>query len=163
MSVGEAVNPPRERWFLRLYPREWRARYGDELSELVGDRRLSLGSSLDLIAGAIDARFTKEKKMPSVLRTACLTRREPQTVADGFRGAGVMIGSSLIFLALGMLAKRGGYPDTAETLKGMSFPVSIVLMSHVMYQRKQSPIAKWIITGGTLALLTVISVVATKF
>lgn len=162
MNAGEAVHAPRSRWFLKLYPREWRERYGDELCELVGDRPTSLRTSMDLIAGAIDARFTKEKKMPSILRTACLTRNEPQTVADGIRGAGVMIGSTLIFLALGMIARRAGYPDTAETLKGMSFPVSIVLMSHVMYMRKQSPIAKWVITGGTLALLTVISFVATK-
>jgi hypothetical protein len=164
MSATEAsgAHAPRDRWFLKLYPRDWRARYGDELSAMVGDRPLSLPNAIDLIAGAIDARFTKEKKMPSVLRSACLTRTEPQTVADGLRGAGVMIGASLIFLALGMIAKREGYPDTAETLKGMSFPVSLVLMSHVMYMRKQSPIAKWIITGGSLALLTVISFVATK-
>ncbi|TAK12605.1 MAG: hypothetical protein EPO35_11230, partial [Acidobacteria bacterium] len=98
---------------MKLYPREWRERYGDELVELVGDRPLTIGGAVDLIAGAIDARFMKEKKMPSVLRTACLTRNEPQTVADGFRGAGVMIGGTLIFLALGMIAKRAGWLETA--------------------------------------------------
>ena len=147
---------------IRLYPREWRERYAEELSAMVGDRPLSLRISIDLIAGAIDARFTKEKTMPSILRTACLTRNEPQTVADGLRGAAMMIGGTVLFLALGMIAKRNGHLDTAETLKGMAFPVSLVLMSHVMYLRKQSPIAKWVITGGTLTILTIISFVATK-
>lgn len=54
-----------DRWFLKLYPREWRERYGDEFSAMVGDRRLSLENSIDLISGAIDARFTKGAKMPS--------------------------------------------------------------------------------------------------
>lgn len=152
----------KERWFLKLYPREWRERYGDELSAMVGDRRLSLGNSIDLIAGAIDARFTREKKMPSILRTACLTRREPQSIADGMKGAAVMIVSSLVFLAAGMIAKRNGWDQTGEFFKGLSFPFSLALMSHYMYLRKQSPIAKWIITGGTITFLVIISVVATK-
>lgn len=151
-----------DRWFLKLYPREWRERYGDELAAMVGERPLSLGSSLDLIAGAIDARFTKEKKMPSILRTACLTRNDPQTIADGMRGAAVMIVSSLVFLATGIVANRSGWHQSGEFFKGLSFPFSLALMSHYLYLRKQSPIAKWIITGGTLTFLVVISVVATK-
>ena len=162
MSVGEAVNPPRERWFLKLYPREWRERYGEELSAMVGDRPLSLGSSIDLIAGAIDARFTTEKKMPSILRSACLMRSEPQSIADGMRGAAVMIVSSLVFLAAGIAANRNGWHQTGEFFKGLSFPFSLALWSHYMYLRKQSPIAKWIITGGTITFLVIISVVATK-
>jgi len=163
MRAGEAVTPPRERWFLKLYPRDWRARYGDELLAVVGDGPLSLRTSIDLIAGAIDARVTEEKKMPSILKTACLTRNEPQTVADGVRGAGAMIGGTLIFLALGMIAKRVGWFDAAETLKGMAFPVSLVFMSHVMYLRRQSRAAKWTITGGTMTFLIVISLFATVF
>jgi hypothetical protein len=149
-------------WYLKLYPREWRARYGDELIELVGDRALSIGTAVNLIAGAIDARFTTEKKMPSILRTACLTRNDLTTTADGMRAAAVMIISSLAFLGAGMVANRSGWHQTSEFLKGLSFPFSLALMSHYLYLRKQSPIAKWIITGGTIAFLFIISVVATK-
>lgn len=164
MSVGEAVNPPRPRWFLKLYPREWRERYGDELLAMVGDRPLSLGSSIDLIAGAIDARFTKGTRMPSALKSACLARgerfarpNEPQTIADGMRGAAVMIISSLVMLAVGVVAKRNGWPQAGEFFEGVSFPFSLVLWSHYMYLRKQSPLAKWIITGGTVTFLVIIS------
>lgn len=158
MSAGEAVNPPRQRWFLKLYPRDWRERYGDELSAMVGDRRLSLGASFDLIAGAIDARFTKGTRMPSVLKSACLTRNEQPTTAESLRGAAMMIIGSVVLLALGTMAKRAGWPEMSEALTGMSFPVSLVLMTHVMYLRKQSIAVKCVITGGTLTFLIAISI-----
>ncbi len=158
MSAGEAVNPPRPRWFLKLYPREWRERYGDELSAMVGDRPLSLGASFDLIAGAIDARFAKGTQMPNVLKSACLTRNEQPTTAESLRGAATMIIGSLVLLGLGTMARRSGWPEMAEALVGMSFPVSLVLMTHVMYLRKQSFKVKAIITGGTLTFLVGISV-----
>ena len=40
---------------LRLYPRAWRDRYLDEVSDLLADRPPSLRDRLDLIAGAADA------------------------------------------------------------------------------------------------------------
>jgi hypothetical protein len=38
---------------LRLYPRAWRERYGEEFLALIGGRGLSLGHSLDVAVGAI--------------------------------------------------------------------------------------------------------------
>jgi hypothetical protein len=37
------------------YPRAWRARYGDELEDLVAARPPGLGGSIDLVRGALDA------------------------------------------------------------------------------------------------------------
>lgn len=48
----------REGWvaaLLRLYPARWRARYGDELAELVAQSRFSGRLVRDLLGGAIDA------------------------------------------------------------------------------------------------------------
>jgi hypothetical protein len=161
-DLSEATPPSGgSRWFLKLYPRDWRERYGDELSELVGDKPLSIASSIDLIAGAIDARFSKGTKMPSVLKSVCLTKNEPQTAADGLRGAGIMIGSTLIFVALATLTRRSGWPDISQSMMAMSFPVSMVFTNHVMYLRKQSATAKWVITGGSLAILSIIGVIST--
>jgi hypothetical protein len=42
---------------LRLYPRAWRARYGDELAALLEEQPATLFDSLDLIRGALDARL----------------------------------------------------------------------------------------------------------
>ena len=152
-----------DRWFLKLYPREWRERYGDELSAMVGDRPLSLSTSIDLIAGAIDARVTKERKMPAILRTGCLTKNDPQSIADGFRGAGVLLAWTIVLTGIGIAAGRLGWTDTGDFFKGLSFPVSFTMMMHMMYLRKQSAAAKWIITGGTITFLVVVSLLATVF
>jgi hypothetical protein len=41
---------------LRLYPREWRERYGDEMSEILTDRTPGPSLVLDVVLGALDAR-----------------------------------------------------------------------------------------------------------
>jgi hypothetical protein len=43
------------RWLLRLYPSQWRERYGEEFAEILATQRTSMGLVLDVIAGAIDA------------------------------------------------------------------------------------------------------------
>ena len=40
---------------LRLYPRAWRERYGDECLAVVGDRRLGFQQVIEILSGAIDA------------------------------------------------------------------------------------------------------------
>lgn len=42
---------------LRLYPRAWRERYGDELAALLEDQPATLHDRIDLIRGAVDARL----------------------------------------------------------------------------------------------------------
>jgi hypothetical protein len=46
--------------WLRLYPRAWRARYGDELAALLEARTPSLEDRLDLVRGALDAHLHPE-------------------------------------------------------------------------------------------------------
>jgi hypothetical protein len=53
------------RRLLRLYPRRWRERYGDELEDLVAATGMSPGIVLDLIAGALG-----EQVRSRTLRTA---------------------------------------------------------------------------------------------
>jgi cytochrome b6-f complex iron-sulfur subunit len=45
------------RWLLRLYPRTWRDRYGEELLALIEESGLSFGATIDLIRAAADARL----------------------------------------------------------------------------------------------------------
>jgi hypothetical protein len=44
-------------WLLRLYPVPWRERYGEEFGAVLASQRMSPGLVLDVVAGAIDARF----------------------------------------------------------------------------------------------------------
>jgi hypothetical protein len=50
---------------VRLYPSAWRARYGDELDQLLTDRPPSLADRLDLARGALDARLHPQRDRPS--------------------------------------------------------------------------------------------------
>jgi hypothetical protein len=45
------------RWLLRLYPRWWRERYGDEFAALLEDLRGDRPVVLDIVKGAVDARL----------------------------------------------------------------------------------------------------------
>jgi hypothetical protein len=40
---------------LRLYPRTWRDRYGDEVAELLHNHQVTLWTALDIFLGALDA------------------------------------------------------------------------------------------------------------
>lgn len=44
--------------FLRLFPRAWRERYGDEFSALLEDTGISAGTVLDLVFAAVRVRLT---------------------------------------------------------------------------------------------------------
>jgi len=150
------------RWFLRLYPRAWRERYGEELAALVGDRRLSVRDVMDLISGAIDARFTPGETMSAMLKAGCVKSAAPQTVAQGLTGAGLLVLGSFVLSAAGIAANRSGFHDAGEFLKGLAFPVSLVIWSHYTFMRHQSRIAQFVITGGTLTILTLAGLIATK-
>ena len=91
---------------IRLYPRAWRARYGDELASLVAAERPTVRLALDLIAGAIDARVNRQP-LPGdagssdhrglAMRQAIL-HCEPVHVtrAEALRSAAVMIGATVL-------------------------------------------------------------------
>jgi hypothetical protein len=63
---------------LRLYPRAWRDRYGDELAALVADltaeRDGRFRLALDLVRGALDAHFSRRHPMRRFLSDAALRR-----------------------------------------------------------------------------------------
>ena len=42
-------------WLLKLYPPGWRRRYGDEFTQLIAAQSFSLATTIDVLAGAIDA------------------------------------------------------------------------------------------------------------
>jgi hypothetical protein len=153
------VNVP---WFLRLYPRAWRERYGEEFAALVAERRMSVRDVVDVISGAIDARFAQGVSMSAILKSRCLHSPARLTVAEGLMGAGLLVAGSFVLSTAGIAANRSGFHDAGEFLKGLAFPVSLVIWSHYTYMRNQSRVAKLIITGGTLAILTLAGLIAAK-
>jgi hypothetical protein len=128
---------------LRLYPRAWRERYGDELIALLEARPPSFGDRLDVIRGALDARLHPqvpgvdagpEKEIPVLQRRLGLAAAGggivwilaiasmlvlPRDIYGdpntSLAGIGLAIASCLIGVALGELGTRYGSAGSART------------------------------------------------
>jgi hypothetical protein len=97
------------RWLIRLYPPAWRRRYGDELAELLETQPFSLRTSIDLIAGAIDAWVHPqastsvvadakggESMLPKMLQLRGFGQGPQYTPADSLKAAAVTIIGALL-------------------------------------------------------------------
>jgi hypothetical protein len=61
---------------LRLYPRAWRERYGEELSaQLEAQRPLRIGIVADLVSGALDAHLHPLRRDSSTIRSSHVSDR----------------------------------------------------------------------------------------
>jgi hypothetical protein len=166
------------RQLLQFYPRAWRERYGEEFAEVVGDRRLSVQQVIDIVGGALDAWTSRSVSasvrgsvagnsragatMVQTLKLKCATRTPRYTTRDAMIGAGVMIGVTFVLLALGITANRSGYPVLGETLKGLAFPASMLLSMPFYLTKSLSWRAQTVLLGVPMAILIVISYIATK-
>jgi hypothetical protein len=97
------------RRLLRLYPRQWRDRYGDELEELVESVGLSPSTAFDLVANAIS-----ERLRPAARRTAggpSMTPDRPGwgTTALAIVGFIVLL-PTLLFISFSVLIYNVGVP-----------------------------------------------------
>ena len=100
--------------------------------------------------------------MVQALKLKCATRKPHYTTKDALIGAGVIIGVSFVLLALGIAANRSGYVTAGETLKGLAFPASMLLSMPFYLTKGLSWRAQTILLGVPMAILVVISYVATK-
>jgi len=57
---------------LKLYPRAWRERYGDEFAELLAQEQFRLGLILDVMGGALDAHLQELRRSRHMKRTLWL-------------------------------------------------------------------------------------------
>ena len=108
-------------WLLKLYPPRWRRRYGEEFVELIASQRFSLVTVLDIIGGAIDA-WTRPQPhlagpaaahsegetimLARMLRLRCAGQGAQMTTADGVKGAGIVLGGTLLSVLLAAWMRR---------------------------------------------------------
>lgn len=89
---------------IRLYPRAWRARYGEELQDLVDARPLGVAGAVDLIRGAIDAHRHPELVDPAVapagLEEAVTPARYRNLVVARRLGLGSMVGAAVWLIGI---------------------------------------------------------------
>jgi hypothetical protein len=154
---------------LRLYPRAWRVRYGEEFLATIGPDALGPQQVIDMVSGAIDAWLSADVRRAttpvSVARTggrlmnvkalmACDRKHARYTTRDALIGAGVMVGATLILTTVGIAAKRSGWPATGETLVNLSFSASLMLSTPFWLMKGQPWKAQGVIMGVTVVLLT---------
>ena len=159
---------------LRLYPRAWRERYGDEFLATVGDGAIGMQQTIDILSGAIDAWLSADVRNATRAATAapsggtisvktitiCDRPSLRYTTRDGLIGAGVMLISTLLLVLLGSAAKAGGPPPAGEMLINLAFPASLVLSMPFWLMKGQPWKAQVVIVAGTLAMLVAIGAIA---
>ena len=154
MSVAAAL--------LRLYPREWRRRYGDEMRELLAGQRLSFRTIADLVAGAIDARINPQLRaepaqhqgVASMIKdTIC--NPAGVTAQDQWKSAGWMVGGSLVLVLASVLLKQQfGANSLSEGLLYAAFPASLMLSNECTYFKRYSKAARMTMAvGGALLII----------
>ena len=156
---------------IRLYPRAWRQRYGDEMRELLASRKPSLRTFTDLVAGAIDARLNPQLLPAASAATAeggstmvKAFRCAPAgvTVRDQWHSAAWMVGGSFFLTAFGILLKMKIGPNAlSDGLVYAAFPASLMLSSNGTYLKCYSQSARRVISiGGAAAVILIFWIAA---
>ena len=100
--------------------------------------------------------------MTNAMRTACGSGKLRFTKRDSLIGAGVMVGTSLLFVVLGVIARRNGWLVTSQMLLSLAFPGSMMLSMPFTFMKGQPWRAQAVLVGGTIAFLMLIGYVSTK-
>jgi hypothetical protein len=175
IDVTERKSRAAARLLLRLYPKPWRQRYGDELLELLESGRLGIQGAIDVVAGAIDARLSRHWSRPRSaavtteddgwrkimqLKTVCASHAVRYTKRDALLGAGLMLVLTAVLTAASVAARRSGMEISADFLMMMAFPGSTLAALPFTSLNGQRLRVQAVMIGGTLALLTLISLTA---
>ena len=156
---------------LRLYPRAWRQRYGEEFLAMLGPERLQLQQVIDILSGAIDAWLSADVRGATRVASAtggsmvkaigvCERNQQRYTPRDGLIGAAIMIAGSALLAGLGTALRWNGFQSAGEMVLNMSFLVSLTLSMPFWLMKHQPWKAQVVIVGGTLAMLAAISLFA---
>jgi hypothetical protein len=160
---------------LRLYPRAWRTRYGDEFLELVGDDRLGWWQVVDIVCGAIDARVTRPAHLEAMATDGPRTRmgghvtsilRRGCVRADARAGREMVIGSlitaigALGLAALGGAMRRRGFVWSGDFLRNYAVTACVLVGSLVWALQGQSRVSRTVLIAGLLAFVAVVTFVA---
>jgi hypothetical protein len=155
---------------IRLYPREWRARYGDEMAQLIADQPRTIRLAFDLIAGAIDARLHPQFSAGPIDATAAkgatvvaklLTQCQPYeiTSAEYRRSVVWLLGTTLLLSSCYLVLKRAlGDNMVVEAFGVSTFPIAVLVSSWETYLKRYSRIARLVIIaalGGVVFLLSI--------
>jgi hypothetical protein len=159
-------------WLLKLYPPRWRRRYGEELRSLVGAQHFSVGNTIDVISGAIDAWINpqimtvvqpapaaegEETMLAKTMRFRCAGYGPEITKRDQRKSAAVMLGAT-VGLSLGWmwLHVRTHGDSYVDSFSLMPLLAALLLSMRYTYLKGRSGPAQAIFIVGTIAMLTLL-------
>jgi len=153
---------------LRLYPRRWRERYGEEFLATMQDGPLRVSQVIDIVRGAIDAWLLPQVRSGArVARTAggpmtsktlvCDTRPAGVTIRDALIGAGVMLGVTAVLKVAGFVAAQEGLLHLRDELRALVFPVSFTASMPFWLMKGAPWKIQLAIVAGTLAFLVLLN------
>lgn len=158
---------------LRLYPRAWRERYGDEFLALVGDSPISTQQTIDIVFGAVDAHLSGEARqrpatvgvgggqMLQLLKMGCRRQAAPFTTRDALFGAAAVLLGSIAVVLVGRYLQRLGYGELGESVMAMAVPAAVMFSMPFTLFKGQPWRAQAAFIGGILAILGSIAIIAT--
>ena len=143
---------------------------------MFGDAPLRMSQTINIISGAVDARFSSDVRASTAaasatsgghtvietLRRSCAVKTPPLSTRDHLISAGIIILGSLVLSVVGIVFRRTGSPLTGEFFKSFAFPASLLLSSHATYMKHQSWKAQVIVLEGTMAFVALICFIATR-
>lgn len=158
-------------WLLRLYPRAWRDRYGEEVAVMLQNAPRTLRLALDLVAGAIDARLNPQwtprldavqegrKTMGSLL---AYCQPEGVSRADHVRSMAWMLGATVVLSLVYIVLKRMyGANALVEAFGIAALPIAMTLSMRWTYFKRYSTAAAGIMMAAAIALVFLITLAAT--
>jgi len=144
------------RWLVRLYPKAWRERYGEEFSDVLAGQHASVGLIVDVLGGALDARLH-----PQVHVRETGTGKEDTMTADMMKRCAVggakgskkeMLALAVAYLALTFiyvrLSKAFHGSAAVEALGYSLFAVMMLVYLQMNYLRRRSVAAQALFVGG---------------
>lgn len=169
---------PNAERLLRLYPRAWRERYGEEFLATVGDGRLHVQQAIDIVSGAVDAWLSADVRSATrpasvapreggslMLKSVLLCGRiEPRySTRDAAIAAGVMLAVTFVLAVLGVALRRAGWPMAGEMFTGFAFPAALTLSMPFWLMKGQPWKAQVAIVAATQVLLIAATYVASAW
>lgn len=159
-------------WLLNLYPPRWRRRYGEEFRTLLGAQPFSIGTTIDVISGAIDAWIYPqmmavaqtapaaeggEKMLAKTLRFRCAGYGPEVTRVDQWKGLAVMLGVTIV-LTLGWMSLHVRSDDNpyVDSFSLMPFLIGLLLSMRYTNLKGRSALTQAVFIGGSIAMLTVL-------
>jgi hypothetical protein len=157
---------------LKLYPPSWRRRYGEELGALIDAQPVSIGNTIDVISGAIDAWIHPqliaiiqpattakgEKPMSAEnLRFRCAGYQPHITRTDQRKSAATMLIATVV-LSLGWMwlhVRTHGAPYV-DAFSLMPFLAGWLLSMRYTYLKERSGPAQAIFMAGSIGILTLL-------